>query len=219
MSDPIPVAGQHSYVNISSPLTLIGIFVEVIREFFRETTVVNPEVLWHWTEDLKTTPLFIESAANIHMEARNTRPGVWVDQEQTVFARVVVGDQDQLPEYRPGALRCYYAMVETDIAIDCTAGDKGESIMLASMVHHFLHMSSRVIMEWFGLRDISPIIMGRTTPFDKDVKLMTTPLQFRVGYEARWMTRPTLPILQSIAARIGDATDPELYFREVSLRR
>jgi len=219
MSDPIPVAGQHPYVNISSPLTLIGIFVEVIRELFKETNPVTPELLWHWTPDLKSTPLFVESAANIHMEARNTRPGVWVDQEQTVFARAVVGDQDQLPENLPTALRCYYSMVETDMSVDCTAGDRGESLMLASIVHNFLQMSGRVIMEWFGLRDISPIIMGRTAAFDKDVKLMTTALQFRVGYEARWRTRPILPILRNIDMRIADSTSPEVYFREISIRR
>jgi hypothetical protein len=219
MSDPIPVQGQHSYVNISNPLTLIGLFVEILRERFKATTPSSPALLWNWEDDLKSTPVFIESGFNLHMEARNARPGIWIDQDQTVFLRPVLGDRDQIPENRRQDIKQYYALVETDMTVDCTSADRGESLMLGSVVHCFLQMSARVIMQWFGLRDISPIIMGKTVPFEKDVALMSTPIQFRVGYEARWATIPILPILQGIELRLGDKTDPETYFREISLQR
>jgi len=219
MADPIPVEGQHSYINLSAPLTLIGIFVTIIRDRFSATAKSDPAMKWIWVPDLKTTPIFIESGFNEHLEARNARPGIWVDREQSVFLKGAVGYQDQEPTEIHTGFQSYHAFAETDMLIECTSRDRGESMLIGSIVQEFLQASAQIIMSWFGLRDISPLIMGRTVPFEKDQTLMSTPIQFRVGYEARWTSLPISNILNGIWLKLGQIEDPEAFFREISLRR
>lgn len=219
MSDPIPVEGQHAYINLSAPLTLIGLFVAILRERFTTTTPSDPVMKWLWNPDLKTTQIYIESGFNEHMEARNARPGIWVDRDQSVFAKGVVGYQDQEPVELHTGFKSYHAFAETDMIIECTSKDRGESMLVGSIVHEFLQASAQIIMEWFGLRDISPLVMGRTVPFDKDQTLMSTPIQFRTGYEARWASLPMANILNGVRVKLGQISDPEAFFRDITLRR
>ncbi len=218
MSDPIPVQGQNVAINISTPLTLIGLFVAILRERFLATTPSDPPLKWNWIDDLKTTGVFIEAGFNENMEGRNTRPGIWVDRDQTSYGQVAIGDQDQIPILMRSGQRYYYASAETDMVVTCTSKDRGESMMVGSVVQDFLQMSSRVIQKYFGLRDVSPIILNATTPHEKDRELMVTPVQFRVFYEARWTTLPIAPVLHGINLKLADVTDPDLYFRDIVLR-
>lgn len=218
MSDPIPVEGQHAYINISTPMTLIGIFVAILRERFLAATPSDPELKWHWADDLKATEVFIESGFNEQMEARNTRPGIWVDRDQTSYGQVVLGNQDRIPELMRSSQKYYYTTAETDMIIDCTSKDRGESMMIGSIVQDFIQMSSRIIQAYFGLRDMSPIALNRTVPHEKDRELMVSQIQFRVYYEARWDTLPINPVLHGINMKLVDETDPELYFRDLALR-
>jgi len=218
MSDPIPVEGQHTYINISTPMTLIGIFVAILRERFLAGTPSDPELKWHWGDDPKAAEVFIESGFNEHMEARGTRPGIWVDRDQTSYGQVVIGDQDRIPQLMRTSHKYYYASAETDMIIDCTDKARGTSMMVGSVVQDFLQMSARIIQAYFGLRDMSPIALNRTVPYEKDRELMVSQVQFRVSYEARWDTLPINPVLRGIDMRLGDETDPELYFRDLALR-
>lgn len=218
MSDPIPVEGQHAYINISTPMTLIGIFVAILRERFLVSTPSDPALKWNWIDDLKATAVFIESGFNEEMEARNTRPGIWVDRDQTSYGQVVIGDQDRIPQLLRTGHKYYYATAETDILIDCTDKKRGTSMMVGSVVQDFIQMSSRIIQAYFGLRDMSPVVLNRTTPFEKDRELMVSQVQFRVYYEARWDVLPINPVLHGINMKLTDERDPELYFRDLALR-
>ncbi len=216
----IPDAAQGSLplVQFSTPLVTIGVLVEVLRERFKETSESDPDVPWHWTNDPKTTPIFIESGWNENLEARNVRPGIWVDRDQNVYQRVAIGDQDQLPTIQRYRLEMFYGKGETDIIIECTAQKRGESMIIGSIVQDFLHMSSDVIQAFFGFHDISPILLGRTVPFEKDNQLWNTPVNFRVTYEIRWATAPIVTTFNSLYTKIAQQEDPVRYFREISLR-
>jgi len=216
---PRPPTGSQAKLVISSPLTLLGVFTTVLREYFSAAAVHNPALPWEWEADLATTPLFIEVGWNTHLEARAVRPGVWIDCAQNVYNRVVIGDQDQIPENIPCNLEESYGQGETDISIDCTAAERTESTLLGSHVQNFVHSASNIIQAYFGLRDISPVLMNQTAPFQQDITLWSTPVTFRVNYEIRWATLPIHAILNSVHAHIQNVGDAGVYFRDVALRK
>lgn len=217
MTDPIPVEGQSPDIFFSTPLTVIGIFVAILREHF-SASEPDPPLKWSWNDSQELTQLFIESGFNKNNEARGKRPGVWVDRDQTSYGQAVVGNQDQVPTIIQVKHDYYYARVQMDMVIDCTSRYRGESMMVGSVVQDFLQMSSVLIQRYFGFRSISPIILNKTVPYEQDQDLMSSQIQFRVEYEARWTTLPILPVLRGISMRIADVADPDQYFRDMTLR-
>jgi len=215
--DPIPDQGSRTDIYLSTPMTVLGIFVAILHERFSPETPSDPPLKWSWLSDIKDTEIIIASGFNEGIEARNDRPAIWVDREQTAYGKVAIGNRDQIPISLRTRHQQYYAMAEMDIVMDCTSKNRGESMMVGSVVQDFLQMSAREIQSYFGFRDISPIILNRTVPFEKDRDLMDTPVQFRVSYEARWASVPIYPLLNAVRLRLGDKTDPETYFRDIAL--
>ena len=218
MTEPIPPSGSHSGIAISSPLTVIGIFVAILREHFTAAAANDPALMWQWQDDVKTTQIYVESGFNENIEARNVRPGVWVDRLQTVYSKHSIGDQDQMPEIMSAGFMQFWGLAETDVGIDCTSKNRGESMYIASVVQDFLHMSANVIQAYFGFRDMLPIIMNRTEPYNKDRSLMNTHIQFRVQYELRWATLPITQVLRGIEMNLVGTLDPDTYFRDLTLK-
>lgn len=221
MTDPSRIVAPQETperFTISTPLVVLGIFTALLRARFSAEADSTPALPWEWVEDLKATQVFVEAGFNENMEARNVRPGVWVDYAQHAFGKVSIGDQDQVPVYIPKRIQWYYALVEMDMIVDCTSPDMGESRLLAGVVQEFLQFCADIIEANFGIRSISPIILGRTTPYEKDRSLYNSEIQFRIGYERRWRTFPFANALHGVRAKIADAADPETYFREIALR-
>lgn len=224
MTIPKPVERANALTRLSTPLATIGVYVALLRERFKEGVTSDPALPYVWRSlasgdtDLKNTDIFIENGWNENIEARNVRPGIWIDREQTIYGRLSIGDQDQIPVIQNVRLESFYCPAEIDITVDCTALKRGESMMIGSIVQDFLHMSSRIIMLYFNFRDISPTLLGKTTPFEKDTRLWTTAVTFRASYENRWATMPAATAIHEITLRLADVSDPDLYFREIALR-
>ena len=218
MTDPIRIKGSNVQVALSTPLTVLGIFVSILRERFSEQAHSDPVLKWEWQVNKKTTGIFIESGFNDELEARNVRPALWVDFTQHVFGRVSIGDRDQMAVYLPKRLENYHCLAEMDLVIDCTSKERGESILVGSIVQEFIHICSDIIQSVFGFRGMSPVIMGRPTLYEKDRSLWNTEIQFRVEYERRWRTIPFTGVWNGIKLKLADAGNPDLYYREMSLR-
>jgi len=216
--DPIQDQNSRADIYMSTPLTVIGIFVAILQERFSANTPSDPPLKWNWLSDLKDTGIIIASGFNKNIEARNARPAIWIDREQTTYGEVSIGNRDQIPASLRIGHQQYYAMAEMDMIMDCTSKNRGESMMIGGIVHDFLQMSAREIMRFFGFRDFSPIILNRTVPFEKDRELMNTPIVFRISYEARWASVPIAPVLNGVRLRLRDKTDPDIYFRDIALR-
>jgi len=216
--DPIQDQNSRADIYMSTPLTVIGIFVAILQERFSVSTPSDPPLKWNWLSDLKDTGIIIASGFNKNLEARNARPAVWIDREQTVYGEVAIGNRDQIPTDLHTGHQQYYAMAEMDVLIDCTSKNRGESMMVGGIIQDFLQMSAFEIMRFFGFRDFSPMILSRTVPFEKDRELMNTSINFRVSYEARWASMPIYPVLNGVKMRLNDVTDPDVYFRDIALR-
>jgi hypothetical protein len=204
MTNPSPFTTSPVEVVYNTPLTIINIFVECLRERFTAGNSSPALSKWAWTNDDKTTKIFIESGFSINAEVRGKRPGIWVDISQNVYGNVSLGPFDQIAVLDRSRTEMYYSMADTDIMIACTSPNRGESMQLGSIAQEFLHMTSRPIMETFALRSMTPVIMTHTDYFDRERELWNTPVQFRVGYEVRWATRPQAVLLNNIRLRITD---------------
>lgn len=216
--DPIQDKNSLTDIYLSTPLTVVGIFVAIIQERFSPETPSDPALKWNWLPDVKDTEIVIASGFNENIEARNYRPAIWIDRDQTVYGKISVGNRDQIPIHLPTRHQQYYASAETDIIMECTSKDRGESMMVGSVVQDFLQMSAREIQRYFGFRDVSPIVLNRTVPYEKDRALMTSTVQFRVAYEARWASLPIYPVLNAVRVKLADSSDPDTYFRDIALR-
>jgi len=208
--DPRPAPGAATDITLSTPLVVVGMLTHVIRQRFIPAPLTSPVLPWTWSDDLENTGIFVESGFNKELEARTTRPGVWVDQMQTVYQRSSIGHQDQNPFDIKTSLESFHIFGHTDVAVDCTSPNHGESLMLGSIVQDFIQMSTFLIQKWFGLREISEVVLNRTSPFEHDDQLWSTQVQFRVGYETRWATMQILPLLNQIELTLKDiSVDPE----------
>lgn len=200
---------SHQIARLSESLSIIAILVKILRERFSDTTSF-PELPWKWKADPAETDIFIESGWNENLEARNVRPGIWVDRSQNVFHQAVIGDQDKEPVDVPTSLRRYYAIGEIDIEIDCTSPKRGESMILGSIVQDFLYMSMHTLLGTFGLRNFSPILLNKTTPFDKDNKLWSSVVTYRIEYELNWLIQPIARKLRSIVLELTENPEKEI---------
>lgn len=210
--------GAQPLLRVSTPLTMLGVFIEILRNRYKEGSSIDPILPWVWSSEQATTGLFIENGWNENIEARNVRPGIWIDREQNVYGKVSIGDQDQMPVYPQVRLESFYTIGEMDILIDCTAPKRGESMVIGSVTQDYLHMTSNYIQALFGLRSMTPVMLDRTVPFEKDTKLWTSPVRFRAEYEVRWATMPIANALNEISATVRDVENPETFFLDIALR-
>lgn len=204
---PSPEAAPNSI--LSTPLVILGMMTHVLRQRFMAANQGVPVLPWSWSPVLEDTGIFVESGYNKELEARTTRPGIWVGQLQTVYNRSSIGHQDQVPFVLKTSMELHHIFGHTDVAVDCTSPNHGESLMLGSIVQDFVQMSTFLIQKWFGLREISDVLLNRTSPFEYDDKLWNTQVQFRAGYETQWKSMQVLPLLNQIGLTLTTVgTDP-----------
>lgn len=215
--DPRPAEGSLQNIQLSTSLVVIGVFVSVIRERFKATTPMEPVLNWVWKPVTDQTEIFIESGYNTELEARLTRPGIWVDRSQNIYLKSGIGSQDQISVCIPKTLEMYHAYGETDIVIDCTSPNRGESMMIGSIVQDFLQMSSFLIERFFGFRRLSDVILNRTGPHEEDDQLFTSQVQLRVHYETRWATQPVAALLHQVGLSLADKDNPDATLRQILL--
>ena len=223
MTVPAPVAEANPRVRLSTPLAILGMLVEVIRLRFKKDVYSDPALDWEWEPFEDTAPgnenfIIIESGFNTNIEARTIRPGIWVDRIQSIWQKSSIGHQDQMPVNVRMTLERFHAFGETDIIVDCTSPNRGESMMVGSITQDHLQMSANIIQAQFGLRDMSDIILNRTVKFDKDDKLWNSPIQFRIYYEVRWASLPVTHVMHSAFLKLVNRDNPEEYFREIATR-
>lgn len=194
------VDGQIYMIRPGSKLAVLGVFVAVVRERFSAATV-DASFPWRWLPSIKDTKLAVESAFNEDQEHRNKRPAVFVDTDEQVMGRTVLGDRAG-KNFKTG-LEGFWGLQAVPILIECTASKRAESAILGDLVGNFLHASSDLIQAKFGFHDMTPVTVGRTQPVGRDKNEWITPVTFTTQYPARWTNAPTAPLLQRIEAEIA----------------
>lgn len=211
---PVRLDDLNKIASLSESLSIIAILVKALRERFAENNIF-PTLPWEWKANPAETGIFIESGWNENLEARNVRPGIWIERNQNVYNPAVIGNRACPPIDLKTVREFFYALGEIDIDIDCTSPSRGESMLVGSIVQDFFAASAQVLMGQFGFREFSPILLNKTQPFDKDTKLWSSVVQFRVQYELKWDTQPYASLLQSLSLKLVDSINGQDY-REIS---
>lgn len=211
----LPNTAQPQQTNIrpGSGLAVIGVFVEVVRARF-----VLPGQPWLYDPDIKKTKIAIESAFNEDKEHRDKRPAIYIDRDEQVLGRTVLGDL--AGQHLPSGKKGFWALQSVPILMECVAAKKAESAVIADVAGIFLHASSDLIQAAFGFHEMTPLTLGRTQPYARDKTQWVTPITFSVQYNLRWTNTPTTPLINQIVVRattsgFDNATD---YFQYVALR-
>jgi hypothetical protein len=197
---PSPEEIQHVSIRPGSKLAVLGVFVEIIRRRFLVGNV-DEDFQWLWDADITKTRIAVESAFNEDKTHRNFRPAVFVDCDDQVMGRVVIGDRVGL-NLKTG-LEGFWNLTTVPILIECIGAKKTESGVLGDIVGVFLQASSDLIQAKFGLHDMTPVTVGRTQPRTGDKDTWVTPVTFTVQVVFRWTNRRTAPLLQELEMAIA----------------
>lgn len=196
-----------------SPLAVVGILLETLRERFREDQ--NIGVVWR--DDLQTTDILIEAGYNRDLKARDYGRAIYVNRLQSTPGAVVVGDRAAVRLHDHKEL--FTAMMTVSISIDCVSNDKGDSLYIGDIVQHFIMASSTIFNSLYGFHDVGKPVLGQTAPFEHDQTKFATTISFEFQYQVRWTTVKIRPLLQQINVRVLDnATqeDPSGHFVDIA---
>lgn len=207
------MAGQQADIAVGSPLAIVALFSEIIRERFR------PEngLAWVWNENSTPTAseantedaprrIVIEPAFNETLEVRNFRPAIYIDKGETAAGKVALGNfaGQQLKT----GLRGFYALGTSPIDIEVVSDSKGESAILADIVWFYVLAGRDLIRSTFGIHEITPPILGKTVPFEGDKGQWSTHISFEIQFDLRWTTLPISPLLEDILVRYRESNEP-----------
>lgn len=217
-NQPAPDGNQPINVRPGSALAVIGVFLEVIRKRF---TAEN-KLPWVWHSDIKNKPshaaaIAIESAFNEDKDHRDFRPAIYVDRDELIVGRTVIGDA--AGQNLRNGLKGFWALTSLPILIECVAAKKGESAIIGDLTAVFLHASSDLIQSAFGFHEMTPPAMGRTQPYPRDKDQWVTSISFSVQYDFRWTNKPTAALLQQIIMEVAasDHDSATSYFETIAL--
>ena len=210
---PAPDGNQPVNVRPGSPMAVVGVFLEVIRKRFTPES----KLPWTWERDVKKSSIAIESAFNEDKDSRNFRPAIYVDRDELIIGRTVIGDA--VGQNLRTGLKGFWALSSVPILLECVAAKKGESAIIADLVCIYLHASSDLIQSAFGFHEMTPPTMSRTQPYARDKDQWVTSISFSVQYDVRWTNAPTAPLLQQIIMEVAASgfTDASAYFETVAL--
>jgi len=209
-----PILGHNQNPRLvldGSPLAMVGMFVEVLRE--RYSPGNGPE-RYPWDADVNKTKIVI--AASFEEEGntpREKQPAIWVDKDESSYSKIMIGDRVG-HEQRTG--KDYQSCLATvPLTITCIAGRRSESAFIGDVTQWSLHASSDVIQATFALHDMTPPTLSRTMPYDSKPNSWATTISFQVQYNVSWTYVPIAPLLQNIALRVqASGETPSDYFLE-----
>lgn len=215
---PRPEAAQQVSIRPGSKLAVLGVFVEILRRRFSPPNV-DGDFPWGWNKTPAQSNIEIESAFNEDKTAKNKRPSIYVDVDEQVNSRTVLGDMagKELKQGKVG----FWHLRTIPILIECVASKKAESAIIADLADVFLMASNRLIQAKFGFHDMTPTTVGRTQPYPKDKNEFVTPVTFTVQSVLRYTNAPTAPLLEEVALEIAGSTvdSATAFFEAIALGR
>ncbi len=215
---PSPEGRQVDSIRPGSKLAVIGVFVEIIRRRFARATA-GEGFPWPWDPDANTSRIEIESAFNEENPAKNKRPAVYIDADDQVNSRTVLGDF--VGKNNVTGRTGFWHIETIPILIECVAAKRLESAIIGDQVSIFLLASNRLIQGKFNFHDMTPTTVGRTQPYPRDKGTFVTPVTFTVQNDVRYTNAPTGPLLEEIEAAIASsgAASATEFFETIALRR
>jgi len=207
------VADQHADIAVASPLAIVALFSEIIRERFRPGSGLawvweensTPKVTEENTED-QPRRIVIEPAFNEDLEVRNFRPAIYIDKGETAAGKIALGNF--VGQHLPSGFRAFYALGTSPIDIEVVSDSKAESAIIGDIVWFYILAGRDLIRSTFGIHELTPPILGKTVPFEGDKGQWSTHIAFEAQFDLRWTTVPMGSVLTDIVMRYRDSNEP-----------
>lgn len=193
-------AQDRTKIAAGSPLAILGLLLEGLRERFNEEA--NVGIVWR--DDVQTTDILIEAGYNSETESRDSGRALYVNRLSSVPSSLVLNNHAGTD--LPSSLEGFMCMMQSQITIDCVSNDAGDSSLLGDIIQHFCIGSRKIFEGWYGIHDMSLAELGQTQPFSHDQTKWATTVAFRLQYQVRWSAVKIRPLLQDISTHITDGT-------------
>jgi hypothetical protein len=193
---------KHGYVYNKSSLDVIGMFLEMVRSRFVQPS--NPKFPWAWDPDDKKSRIVIEAASNPYLQAKDARPGIFIDRGAIVFPKIAVGDRAAADLSTGSDL--FYTIATGGITMDCVSQSKGESALLGDTVAQHMVMSANILMRQFDFKAVTPVTLMPTQAWEKDDRCFLTRVQSEFSYDIAWAN---IPDQKKIARYVTFESDQE----------
>ena len=210
MTDPNDIP----YVAVKSPLALVGVFLQILRERFSE----SQQLQWVYVPGdggRALSTIHIEAGGNPETEDLARRPAIFVNRGPITFTQPVIGDQAGAG-FEKG-IRAFYAMAETNFVFSVESEEAGEAEQIADLLLSTLMMGSYEIVKAFLFRKLGPFAMSSRAKTRQDTELTVISINAGLSYDVRWRTIPIAPILKEVIvkARESTYTDGNEFFSKI----
>lgn len=172
-------------VTEASTLDLVGAYVACIRDRFTNT---EPRFPWKWDPDSNLARIFIDAGAVDTYENRDSRPSILVDRSSVVYQKLHVGDTADFSMTQ--GWRDYHCLGAGQISIDCISKNRGESSLLGDVVATHVLMSKDIFRAILPIRDMTPVTLGNTQPWEKDDRVFVTRVTSEFTHDLSWRMEP-----------------------------
>lgn len=176
-----------SYVRPKSSLDIIGTYVLLLRDRFSPAGS-GEKFPWHWDADDKKTRITIESGGSEFEDSTDVRPGIFVDRGAIVFPKIAIGNR--AAHHLASGTDLFYTTASGQISIDCVSRSRGESSLLGDIVVNHILMSSDLLIKHYNLRQVTPVTLTPTQPWEKDNKCYITRVSSEFSFDLAWSTIP-----------------------------
>lgn len=191
---------SNKYVGDKFTLDIIGAYVAVVRDRFKG--IEYKDFPWQFSEDASKTRIFIEAGAVDTYEEKDARPGIFINRSSMVFSKLAINNRAAMN--LKTASTDFYCLGGGQVSIDCISKNRGESSTLGDIVATHILMSEDIFRAALNFRDMSPITLGATQPWEKDDRTFVTRVTGEFTYDISWRQSP----LAVRMARIFGSTQP-----------
>ncbi len=205
--------GQQADIMPGSPLAVVALFTEIIRQRFRP----GNGLAWEWSDDPNPQPteaetvaaprrVVIEPTFTKQAETRDYEPAIYVGKGSTVPSKVALNNKAG-QQLRSG-YKGFYTLAQMPIKIEVVASEPGASATIADVAWFFLLSGREEIRKTFGLHDMENPVLSETTPSARAKDMWSTFVTTTVLIEFRWTTVPISPLLREIVVKYHQSGDP-----------
>lgn len=204
------MAEYNPTIVLSSPMQIVGAFLEIIRERFK----FSNDLHWVWDPDYivgtdtDNKPILIEAMYVKNNEARDFRPAIFVGRDTLPYGETVVGDTANIT-FQTGT-RTNLSLTATNVRFLVEAQSLGEAEAIAHIVASHIHTAKDVLVKQVSnWRHVGPVTLMAPTISRKDVRYIAIPINVGLDFQLTWNVTPIAPKIGEIALKLQDIDDPD----------
>ena len=194
-------SNTNKYVGKKYTLDIIGAYVAVVRDRFISTDFEN--FPWKFSEDPSKTKIYVDAGSVDTYESKDARPGIYIDRSSMLFQKLAINNL-AAHNLKTGK-SLFYCLGGGQVSIDCISANRGESSTLGDIVASHILMSEDIFRSTLNFRDMAPVTLGATQPWEKDDRTFVTRVTSEFTYDVAWTQEPLAVRL----ARIFHTVSPE----------